>query len=151
LIKQSGSCRCGSSKFAVNGESLCRFFCHCTICQSVYKKPFADVTAFRARDVELPMNSKVEFKRLRAPPAVNRGICPDCNSPVVGFLSLIPGMSVGFVPSANFQDRSELPESFAHIFYQSRAGDVSDAVPKVSGYWRSEWAVAQNLIAAFSR
>ena len=150
-MKQSGSCRCGSSKFEVNGDLLGRFFCHCTICQSVYKQPFADVTAFRARDVELPLNSKVEFKRLRSPPAVNRGICPECNSPVVGFMSLLPGLRLGFVPSANFQDRRELPEPFAHIFYQSWAADVSDAVPKVSGYWRSEWAVGRNLIAAFFR
>lgn len=150
-MKQSGSCRCGSSKFRVNGDSLCRFFCHCTICQSVYKQPFADVTAFRARDVEMPVNSKLEFRRLRSPPALNRGFCPECHMPVVGFLSLIPGLGIAFVPSANLPDKRELPKPFAHIFYQSRAGDVSDAVPKVSGYWRSEGAVGQNLIPAFFR
>jgi hypothetical protein len=147
-MKQSGSCQCGASKFEVDGASLGRFFCHCTICQSLYKQPFADVTAFRARDVKLSPDSKVEFKRLRAPPAVNRGICPQCGRPVVGYMALLPGVRVGFAPSANLPVARELPAAFAHIFYQSRIADIPDAIPKVSGYWRSEWAVGRHLLGA---
>ena len=147
-MKQSGSCRCGASKFLVNGESLGRFFCHCTICQSAYKRPFADITAFRARDVELAVDNKVRFKRLRPPPAVNRAFCAQCNLPVVGFLSSAPGLGLGLVPSGNLPDQGELPDPFVHIFYERRVADVADAIPKVNGYWRSEWIVGRRLVAA---
>ena len=116
LMKQSGSCRCGSSKFEVNGDTLGRFFCHCTIYQSDYKQPFADVTPFRARDVELPLNSKVEFKRLRSPPAVNRGICPECNSPVVGFMSLTSGIALRLCAFCQFSRQKGTPRAFRPHF-----------------------------------
>jgi hypothetical protein len=145
-MQQSGSCPCGACSFQVDGQSIGRFVCHCTICQSVYKKPYADVTAFRANAVKAPSDNKMFFKRMRLPPAVNRGLCSNCNSPVVGFLSFLPGLRVALVPSANLSDRSELPERLAHIFYQSRVADVADSAPKISGYWRSEWAVGRKLI-----
>jgi hypothetical protein len=50
-----------------------RFFCHCTICQSVYRKPFADAVIVKAGAVEVERMELIEFKKHRPPPNVNRG------------------------------------------------------------------------------
>jgi len=53
-LKQDCACLCGATRFAVKGEPIGRFFCHCTICQTVYRKPFVDATFFWARSIALP-------------------------------------------------------------------------------------------------
>ena len=84
-MRQTCSCRCGASHFAVSGEPIGRFYCHCTICQAFNGSPYADVTALPARAVALPDNSAVAFRSHRPPPAIDRGSCPACGGPVVEF------------------------------------------------------------------
>jgi hypothetical protein len=137
-LKQDCSCLCGASRFTVKGGAIGRFFCHCTICQKIYRKPFSDVTYFWAEAVALPGDQPVEFRRYRPPPAVRRGICAKCRNPVVGFLTMVPGVRLAFVPSQNFPEPAELPAPDRHIFYHRRVAEISDSVPKLSGYWPSE-------------
>jgi hypothetical protein len=135
------SCPCHSAKFTVQERPLTRFICHCRICQAVYKAPFADITAFTGSALSVSTPDQVSFKRLRLPPAVNRGICNGCGSPVVGFLRVAPFFKIGFVPTRNLAALGGELEPKLHIFYHRRVADVSDALPKVSGYWASELAV----------
>ena len=66
-MNQDYACLCGGSRFTVAGTPIGRFFCHCTICQKVYGKPFAGVTYFWARSVTLPgdraLNSAATARR----------------------------------------------------------------------------------------
>jgi hypothetical protein len=62
-------------------------------------------------------------------------------------MALGPLKIFSFVPTRNFERPSELPSASHHIFYQSRVADISDAIPKVSGYWPSELAVARMALA----
>jgi len=140
------TCPCNSTRFEVEGNPLIRFYCHCRICQSLYRQPFADVTAWRANRVALPRTHLVEFKRYRPPPAVRRGICSACGQPAVGFLAILPFMTLAFIPTRNFLDQSVLPPAAAHIFYHRRVRDVADDLPKHSGYWASELAVARSVL-----
>ena len=151
LLKQSCACSCGESRFAVNGIPMTRLLCHCTICQSVYKRPFADVTAWWAGAITLPKSHSVQFKAYRAPPALRRGTCGTCGAPVVGFLRLAPFLQLAFVPSANFADQAALPNPAAHIFYHRRVTDASDNLPKVSGYWPSELTVTKLVVGSMFR
>lgn len=144
---QPCACGCGESRFALNGPPISRFLCHCTICQSLYREPFADVTAFRARDLALPPDHKIQFKRYRSPPALKRGTCPSCGAPVAGFLRLAPFVAIAFVPSRNIRDQASLPKPRTHIFYHRRHADAADDLPKVSGYWPSEVAVTKLILA----
>jgi hypothetical protein len=130
----------------VSGTPVTRLICHCTICQALYKQPFADVTVWWAGAVALPEHHPIQFKRYRAPPALQRGTCGSCGAPVVGFLRLAPFLKLAFVPSANFANPAALPEPKVHIFYHHRLADVADNLPKISGYWPSEIAVTKLVV-----
>jgi hypothetical protein len=91
------ACLCGASRFSVAGTSMGRFFCHCTICQKAYGKPFADVTYFWANSVALPDDRGIEFRRHRGPPAMRRGRCAKCGNPVFNLLGVAP-LTLAFVP-----------------------------------------------------
>ena len=146
-MQQPCACTCGASKFAVDGKPIGRFLCHCSICQSLYKQPYADVTVFWAGSIKQTEPSDLVFKRYRLPPAVRRGTCPACGAPVLGYLRLAPFVQLGFVASRNFSDAAALPAPSTHIFYHRRVADVADALPKVSGYWPSEIAVIRLVLA----
>jgi hypothetical protein len=147
-VNQSGACPCGKSTVYVSGPPIGRFLCHCQICQSIYKQPFADVITFWASAVSLPREDSVKFKRYRPPPALRRGTCASCSSPVAGFLRVAPFMRLAFVPSRNFPASAGLPLPSTHIFYHRRLGDALDSLPKISGYWSSELAVAKIVLGS---
>ena len=144
----SCACPCATSKVVVPARPLARFVCHCMICQAVFKRPFADVTVHWAGKIALQDGHALHFKKYRLPPAVNRGFCTACDSPVVGLLRLAPFVQLAFVASVNYPDQSLLPPPNAHIFYHSRVADIDDGLPKHSGYWRSELAVAAMVVSA---
>jgi hypothetical protein len=146
-MHQDCACLCGASRFTVAGNPVGRFFCHCTICQKVYGKPFADVTYFWAESVALQKDQPVEFRRYRPPPALRRGICTKCGNPAVAFLGAVPALTVAFVPSQNFPRPAELPPPDCHIFYRWRVADIPDSVPKLSGYWASQARVTRTILA----
>lgn len=150
-INQNCPCPCGHSRFSANGNPITRLFCHCTICQSVYDKPFSDFVVFWAPAVDLPAESDVQFRRYRSPPALQRGRCVECQALVVGFLELAPFLKLAFVPSANFPDQTSLPDPSVHIFYHCRLGDALDSLPKISGYWPSELKVSNLVMGSLFR
>jgi hypothetical protein len=150
-MNQDCACLCGASRFTVAGEPIGRLFCHCTICQKVYRKPFADVTYFWADSVNLPDHQPIEFRRYRPPPALRRGVCTKCRNPALGFLGAVPALTVVFVPSQNFPQAAKLPAPDTHIFYDRRVADIADAVPKLSGYWASEVHITRTIFGGLFR
>jgi hypothetical protein len=150
-LTQTASCECGQSRFKVDGVPVARFKCHCTICQSLYKKPYADVVMLWGGAITLPQKQSFTFRKYRPPPALRRATCDSCGAPVVGFLRLVPFVQLAFSQGANFADQSLLPPTSFHIFYHSRIKDVDDELPKISGYWASELAVTKLLFRNRSR
>ncbi len=69
-----------------------------------------------------------------------------CGSPVASFLGPAP-MALAFVHSQNFPRPGELPAPDRHIFYDRRVADISDNIPKISGYWASEAYVTRTVLA----
>jgi hypothetical protein len=148
LINETGSCKCGKTRFFVNGQPVLRFFCHCIICQNVSQQPFVDVTVFRAGAVTLAESGGIQFKRYRPPPALMRGTCDTCGAPVIGFLRLGPFTKFAFVPAQNLPVATYLPQPMGHIFYHRRVRDVSDDLPKISDYWTSELIVIRRMLSS---
>lgn len=141
-------CECGKSKYAVTSKPVLRFRCHCSICQEVYQKPYADFLVFKARDVDLPKLNGIQFKRYKAPPAVDRGKCPSCRKPVISFfkMAMVPGLHLAMVPTSVYPSTEHLPEPKADIFYDRRVTDMADDVPKYKGYLSSEWQVFKHVL-----
>ncbi len=140
------ACSCGSVRLRVTRPPMLRFMCHCTICQTVYGNPYADVTVVRASGVEIEDENLVAFGRHKAPPALDRGLCKSCRQPVAGFLAVAPGFRLAFVPKHMYPAESQILPSTMHIFYGSRTADVDDALPKHNGFWSSQWGTISALI-----
>jgi len=145
-LRLACTCACNATLFEVTGVPLTRFYCHCQICQSLYRQPFADVTAWWGNGVTLPRGHIIQFKRYRPPPALRRGLCSACGQPAVGFLAILPFVTLAFIPARNFVDQRALPPAAAHIFYHRRVRDAADNLPKYTGYWASELAVARSVL-----
>jgi hypothetical protein len=132
----ASSCPCGAAAFSVRAKPLARFYCHCLICQSVYKAPFADVTVFCEGTERVHSQAEVEFKRYRPPPALQRATCRTCGAPVLGYLRLAPLLRLLFVPTRHLKPGAGIPTPSLHIFHHRRVADSADSSPKFSGYWR---------------
>ena len=145
------ACRCGQSEFVVTGRPAARLYCHCEICQALYRQPRADVTVWWGQSVVLAERQRVRFKHYRLPPAINRGTCSSCGLPVAGFLRLAPFVQLAFVPAMNFPRRAGLPRPSAHIFYHRRVKEERDRLPKVGGYWPSELCATGLIVAGMFR
>jgi hypothetical protein len=146
-LTQTASCSCGKSTYKIDGVPIGRFKCHCTICQNLYKKPYADVVMLWDRAITLPEDQPFTFRKYRPPPAIRRATCDACGLPVIGFLRLAPFVRLAFSQAPNFPDQSALPPPSVHIFYHSRVHDVDDNLPKIAGYWSSELAVTRLILS----
>lgn len=143
------SCRCGKSKFLISGKPLTRFICHCNICQKIYKQNFADIVVFKKQSISLIESEFVEFKKYKWAPAVNRGICSSCCQPMVGFMQIVPFVSVAFVPAMHFKAIDIGLSPSLHTFYHRRIDNVHDDLPKISGYWASQAIMAKKILSNF--
>lgn len=147
LVQQQGTCPCKQAGLAVSGRVLFRVYCHCTICQQLYRQPYSDVLGVLASAVALADERALRFGRYRLPPSARRGTCAACGAPVVGFMRLAPFLRLAFVPVRNLPRPAEVPPPMAHIFYHRRKAEVADALPKVSGYWPSQLLVTRTVLA----
>lgn len=129
----TASCTCGACTVSVSREPRFRLYCHCTVCQRVYGRPYADTTMSSASAVTVPESSRLVFKKYKSPPAIRRGTCPDCNTPVVGFMTYGPGLHVAYIPASAFKSNKLTAKPSVHLFYKTRQADVHDDLPKISG------------------
>lgn len=137
-VQHTGSCRCGTARFSIVGRPLLRAYCHCLICQEFNESDYADVTVFYGKDVSLVDEGTVIFRVHQQPPLLKRGKCTSCGKPAMERLNipLMPSMAV--VPSYNIEDAAFLPKPAFHMFYHRRKADLSDNLPKHSGFLNSQ-------------
>jgi len=150
-VKQSGQCECGENKFDIVGEPIFRAICHCEICQEFNDAPFADITLYRTKDVDLPEDNTVEYKAYTNPPMAQRGKCKSCEKPTIEFLKIPAVPALTIVPTKNLSNADSLPEPSFHVFYHRRKQDSNDDFPKYSGYMKSQLAFVARLIRALIR
>lgn len=149
MTSSSCQCKCGHVQFSVTGPVLMRGFCHCTICQTFNKAPFADISLFRGSDVSFPASDTVEYKAYKkVPPAVQRGKCVVCGEPAIERLKLPLLTEIVVIPSVNVKQTGFLPDPCLHIFYHRRVADAQDRLPKYEGFLSSQWAFSRRLLGA---
>ena len=148
---QSGQCECGQNTFEISDEPLFRSICHCEICQEFNNAPFADITVYRRKDVDLLEGHSVAFKAYSSPPVAQRGKCTACEKPTIEFLKtpLFPALTI--VPSENISNPKLLPAPAFHCFYHRRMEDAQDDLPKYGGYLNSQLRFVVKLIGALTR
>ena len=146
---RAGGCPCGAVSLALDGPALFRLFCHCTICRAYNGAAYADVTAFRARDVRVADEAGVAYRAWKRPPIVRRGTCTKCARPAIerARLPLVPDLAI--VPTANLAGPAPAPSR--HIYYARRVADVDDDLPKHAGAASSQLAFARELFGALRR
>ena len=144
-------CPCEAVELRLRKPPVTRFYCHCTICQKVYRKPYADVTVHWAWNVEIPDKSLIRFKKYRPFPALQRGTCLKCEHPVAGFLTLFPFVRLAFVPTHMYGEVSSIPSPAGHIFSHRAVAPIDDALPSYSGYVKSELAVMKFFMAGMKK
>lgn len=142
------ACRCGTTRLHLRAAPRLRMLCHCTICQRFNDAPFADVLVYRYGDVELPAAGTVEFSTWKPPPNCQRGKCARCGAPAVETFRfpLVPKLAM--VPRSMFPTDAALPEPLAHFFYETRAANSKDALPKHEGFMPSQWAFLRAYLNA---
>ena len=131
----------------MRGKPLLRAYCHCTICQAFNQASFADITVFRANDVDMPDKSSVDYATYRMPPAIQRGKCIHCGHPAIEYLNLSPLMKLVIVPSINIGDHDYVPQPSMHIFYDKRMVEAKDDLPKYKGYAKSQFGFGKKLVS----
>ena len=146
----TGQCECGDVQFHVDSDTLFRVICHCTICQEFNHAAFADISVFRAKDVQLPESYLVEYKTHKpSPAAVQRGKCIACNKPAIELLNLPLLPKLVIIPSSNFKNIELIPRPKFHVFYDKRLTDSADSLPKYNGFIASQTTFLKHLIVSF--
>lgn len=139
-------CTCGKSAVLVKAKPRMRYYCHCLTCQAVCQSAYSDNTALRAEEVEIVKGSIIEFKKYEKNSIVERGICQVCQTSLLDFAQLLPGIKAAFVPGNRYPNQSALPEPTCHIFYHRRIADIPDPLKKYSGAFRSQVIMVPSMI-----
>lgn len=140
----TGSCRCGSVRFAAHGPSSFNFTCHCQICRDAAPGTVATTSSgFKPQQVEwtgrqhlqlMPEASDNYRKALHYECRICRTHMYEDASSAFG-MYMLPARVVPRAREDLSEDLSALPAEFRpnhHIFYRERLQDVSDGLPKWS-------------------
>ena len=146
-MSHSCQCPCGHSKLEIHGEPIVRFICHCTICQRLYKAPYVDANLYKLDQIELPEDSDISYGKYKRVAAIDRGLCPECNHPVMAKVGE-GEKAYGFVATKNHLDADTLPPAEMHVYYGTRVEDVDDDLPKFGNFITSNWAFIKRMMGA---
>jgi hypothetical protein len=141
-------CECGQTRLHLAKPPMLRFHCHCTICQALYKRPFSDVTVMWAKNAKLTAGESIEYRRPGL--LLKRGVCTQCEEPILAYMTLFPGVRLAFVPGNRYQGPSVLPEPSAHIFFHRSKAPMDDGIAKYKGFIKSElvitWLILKSAV-----
>jgi len=136
----AASCQCGANQYQLQSDKIVRFYCHCEVCQRYSQKPFSDVCVGLRKHINLEDISATEFKRMKLPPNIERGLCTQCGQPSIEFGL---GRSLCFIPTRNIKAEKivQIPDASLHMFYHRRQHDAEDTLEKYGGFISSQWAI----------
>lgn len=140
------TCPCGESHFSFSGAPLCRFYCHCTLCQEVYQAPFADAFLMQIDEPFEMTKGEVEFARKKANGGIERGLCPHCHAPLFARFPQSFLSKLAFVTAARFPAGTNLQPVDRHIFYGTRVADIDDDLPKYSSALSSNFGLTPAML-----
>jgi hypothetical protein len=144
-------CECGQTQLRLAKSPMLRFHCHCTICQNLYKRSFSDVTVMWAKNAKIIEGGHIEYRRPGL--LLKRGVCTQCEEPILAYMTLFPGVKLAFVPGNRYQDSAVLPKASAHIFFHRSETQMDDGIAKYKGFIKSElvitWLILKSAVSQF--
>ncbi|MBK7949252.1 MAG: GFA family protein [Deltaproteobacteria bacterium] len=129
---RTGSCLCGSIRYAVKGPIGPVDHCHCSMCRRAHGAPFSTFGRIRRSDLELTAGAEL-LTGYASSEAVVRSFCARCGSRLFFRHAALPEHE--FVTTESLDDAAGI-EPEAHIFVGSKASwyTITDALPQHEGY-----------------
>lgn len=90
-IPYSGGCACGAVRYECSSKPLASYFCHCRDCQRETGSAFASCIAISANAFRVTKGDPKKYEsRAESGGTTHRFFCPDCGSPLHGFIPSAP-------------------------------------------------------------
>ena len=123
-MEVNGKCACGQVKFAVNGEPMAQFYCHCHSCQTAHAAPMIAAAIFPATAVTYT-GDVARVSVTGRQDAAQRLVCQQCGTKVMA--EPRPGLRAVMVSLCESRDwfRPQM-----HLQWADRMVDVQDQLPK---------------------
>ncbi|XP_006454965.1 hypothetical protein AGABI2DRAFT_198638 [Agaricus bisporus var. bisporus H97] len=137
-----GSCFCRSLSWRLEGEPLISIYCHCTICQRMNGAPFNHGLHFPATSFSWThQNPDAVFSTPYLNPESQWSTyrCQTCYTFIGGVntvlnLWTLKAAHLSRDPETKLVKNADKIKATAHIFYDTRALDIPDGLPKWDGY-----------------
>lgn len=92
MADREGGCLCGAIRYVLKAEPTVTAVCHCTHCQRQSGGVFSTNLVVPAAAYAQTGETKVFADRGDSGKPVWRHFCPDCGSPIISTIELMPGV-----------------------------------------------------------
>ena len=102
MKKIAGGCLCGQVRYAADAEPVFTAVCHCRNCQKQAGTAFSIVVAIPKTALTVTGHTKTFHDTGGSGLPVERRFCPECGSPIVSELSVMPDIT--FIKAGTLDD-----------------------------------------------
>ncbi|MES2302076.1 MAG: GFA family protein [Pseudomonadota bacterium] len=102
MEQHGGGCLCGQVRYSFQGEPLIVAVCHCRHCQRQSGSAFSLVVAVPDGAVVQTGPTRTFLDRGTSGQPVHRVFCPQCGSPIVSRIEVMPGVT--FIKAGTLDD-----------------------------------------------
>lgn len=106
MADREGGCLCGAVRYVLKSEPIMTAVCHCTHCQRQSGGVFSTNVAVPEAAYVQTGETKVFADKGDSGQAVWRHFCPNCGSPILSKVAMMPGMVL--VKAGTLDDMSGL-------------------------------------------
>jgi hypothetical protein len=117
MMTMQGGCLCGKVRYTIAGDPAFAGVCHCKNCQKESGAAFAVVIGMPKAALNVTGTMKTYNDRGDSGQPVFRKFCPECGSPILSEVALMPDMVI--VKAGTLDDTSSLQPAM-HIFCASK-------------------------------
>jgi hypothetical protein len=107
-----------------------------------------------ASNAKLTRGEYIEYRRPGL--LLKRGVCTQCEQPILAYMTLFPGLRLAFVPGNRYSNPNALvglPKPSAHIFFHRSDVEIDDGIGKYKGFIVSElvisWLIVKSAVVHF--
>ena len=94
MPEMRGGCLCGQVRYSATAEPALVAVCHCKNCQRSAGSPFALIVAIPEQALSVHGNLKAYHDTADSGRWLKRNFCPECGSPVISYVEMLPGMVI---------------------------------------------------------